>query len=180
MHAFLIILFGLSPQLSTPERRAFEADMAAYSAETARLSVAANTASNAEAKRETILSCTHADNTPAYTECLLHEARLTDVNYKAVLSALRAILALPVPRGPGMPEKSSGPSGPIATPAANTAALDAAEAAWHTYADAECNAVDTEWRGGTIVNAKYHECTVRVVRARLRELASAYDQFLQP
>ncbi len=68
-----------------------------------------------------------------------------------------------------------GPSGIEATPATNTAAFDAAESAWQTYATAECSAVDTYWRGGTIVNSMVSECDLRLARARLRELDTVYS-----
>ena len=57
----------------------------------------------------------------------------------------------------------------------DTAAFDKAEAAWEVYAGSECDAVDTYWRSGTIVNAMDGECKLRMARARLRELDEMYS-----
>ena len=107
--------------------------------------------------------------------CLAHEGEITGHNYKTFTQALRAMLAYPVPPMPGMPNPMMGPSGPEATPATNTAAFDKAEAAWQAYARAECDATDTYWRGGTIVNSMDEECELRIYRARLHELDTFYS-----
>lgn len=124
--------------------------------------------------------CPDANSTVAINECLAHENDLTDANLKGFTTAIRAILAQPVPRGPGEPEVYVGPSGPEGTPATNTAAFDIAQALWASYAEAECSAVDTLWRGGTIVNAIVGECGLRMSRLHLHELDTAYSLYLRP
>ena len=106
---------------------------------------------------------------------------MTNANYKAFIADIRVMLAAPVPRFPGQSETSNiGPTGPSATPATNTAAFDKTEAAWQAYSTAECSAVDTFWRGGTIVNQMVGECNLRMSRARMHELAAAYSDLLHP
>jgi uncharacterized protein YecT (DUF1311 family) len=162
-------------KILTPDQIVFQAQMKIYYAEHSRVVAAANSAYTAEAAREKAPECPNAATTYDINMCLSREGDITDTNYKAFTSALRAMLALPAPTFPGEITPAIGPSGREATPATNTAAFDAAEAAWQTYATAECNAVDTFWRGGTIVNAMVGECNLRLARARLHELNDAYD-----
>ena len=162
----------------TPDQIVYQAQMKTYYAERDRLRDAANSAYTAEMAREKAPECHNADNTVAINMCLSHEDDLTGANYKAFTSALRAMLALPQPTFPGETTPYIGPSGREATPATNTAAFDTAESAWQTYAKAQCDAVDTLWRGGTIVDAMDGECYLRQARARLHELNDAYDMLL--
>jgi uncharacterized protein YecT (DUF1311 family) len=148
----------------TPEQIAYQAQMKTYEAELFRLRDAANAAYTAEAARE---------------KAGAHEEEITQANYKAFITAIRAMLALTAPKMPGESDTPYvGPTGPESTPAAEVAAFDASEAAWHTYATAECNAVDTLWRGGTIVNSMVGSCNLRMARARLHELDDAYEMTL--
>jgi uncharacterized protein YecT (DUF1311 family) len=130
--------------------------------------------------REKAPACPNATNTYDENMCLAHENDLTEANYQTFTKALRAILALPYPTVSGGSEPVMGPTGPEATPATNTAAFDAAESVWQTYAASQCKAVDTLWRGGTIVNAMVMECALRQSRNRLRELNVAYSNELHP
>src|ERR1035437_6952341 len=108
----------------------------------------ASAAYTAEMAREKAGDCPNAKSTYAINMCLAHEDELTGANLKAFAAAIRAMLA---PASPGEPEEPYiGPTGTAATPATNTAAFDKAQAAWQAYATAECDAVDTYWRGGTI------------------------------
>jgi uncharacterized protein YecT (DUF1311 family) len=164
----------------TPEEFAYQQALKAHEAEIERLRAPANAAFAVEMAREKAPECPDATNTYDDNVCIAHENDLTDANYRAFTSALRAILALPSPDQPGVAVPAIGPSGPEATPATNTAAFDTAESAWHAYAKAECKAVDTFWRGGTIVNAIFMECNLRQSRNRLRELDTAYSGELHP
>jgi uncharacterized protein YecT (DUF1311 family) len=159
----------------TPDQIVYQAQMKTYYAEHTRLTTAANSAYTAEIAREKAPECPNASTTYDINMCLSKEGEITDANYKAFTSALRAMLALPAPTFPGETTPSIGPSGREATPDTNTAAFDAAEAAWHTYTTAECAAIDTLWRGGTIVNSMVGECDLRLTRARLHELNDAYE-----
>jgi uncharacterized protein YecT (DUF1311 family) len=124
--------------------------------------------------REKAPLCPDAKNTLTLNQCVLHEMELTTSNYKAYIEAVRAMLARPAPPIPDMSGPAVGPSGPEATPATDTAAFDKAETAWQTYAAAECGAVDTHWRGGTIVNFEIGSCHLRLTRARMDELDAVY------
>lgn len=165
-------------KILTLDQIAYQVALKTYNAERDRLLTAANSAFDAEAAREKAPECPGADTTYAINMCLSHEVEVTAANYKAFTSGLRAVLALPRPTFSGETTPIIGPTGPEATPATNTAAFDTAEAAWRTYATAECNAVDTYWRGGTIVNAMVGECNLRIARARLHEMDNAYDMLL--
>jgi uncharacterized protein YecT (DUF1311 family) len=134
---------------------------------------AANAAYATEAAREKAGTCPNATTTYDINMCLAHEVEITRANYKAFTTALRAMLA-PTPGDDDIPF-DGGPTGPAVTSAAKAAAFDAAESAWQTYATAECRAVDTFWRGGTIVNSMVDYCSLRLTRARLHELNDAYD-----
>jgi uncharacterized protein YecT (DUF1311 family) len=90
------------------------------------------------------------------------------------------MLAFPGPAMQGTSTPSVGPTGPEGTPATNTAAFDAAESAWLTYAKAECSAMDTLWRGGTIVNSIVGKCELRMTHVRMHELDLAYSRLLHP
>jgi uncharacterized protein YecT (DUF1311 family) len=159
----------------TPEQVVYQAQMKTYYAELFHLRDAANSAYTAEAAREKAGDCPNVATTYDSVMCLSKEGDITDANYKAFTSTLRAMLALPAPTFPGETTPSVGPSGREATPATNTAAFDTSEAAWQTYAKAQCDAVDTLWRGGTIVNSMVGECNLRMARARLHELNDAYE-----
>jgi uncharacterized protein YecT (DUF1311 family) len=161
----------------TPDQIAYQAQMKVYYAEHARLATAA-TSYTAEMAREKADACPNATAAYDINLCLAHEDEITDANYRAFTAAVRAMLALPQPTFPGETTPYVGPTGPEATPATNTAAFDAAEAAWHAYATAECNAVDTLWRSGTIVNAMVGYCELRMARTRLHELNDAYEMLL--
>jgi uncharacterized protein YecT (DUF1311 family) len=165
-------------KILTPEQIIYQAQMKTYSAEIARLRDVANSAYSAEIAREKAGDCPNVATTYDINMCLSHEEEITEANYKAFITAFRAILALPQPTIPGVKYPILGPSGPEATPETDTAAFDAAESAWHTYATAECNAVDTDWRGGTIVNSMVGQCNLRMARARLHELDTAYSMTL--
>jgi uncharacterized protein YecT (DUF1311 family) len=158
----------------TPGQVAYQAALKTYQAQADKLRAAAVAAFNAELAREKAPTCPNAVSTVDINECLAHENDLTDANLKAFTTNLRAMLALPAPKFPGE-TPYIGPSGPEATPATNTAAFDKAQAAWATYAEAECSAVDTYWRSGTIVNAMVGECGLRMARARMHELDSIYN-----
>ena len=110
-----------------------------YSAKLDQHRQAATAAYNAEMAREKAPECPNANTTYDENMCIEHEDAVTDTNYKAFITALRAMLALPVPASPGIPTPITGPTGPEATPATNTAAFDTAESAWHTYSTAECS-----------------------------------------
>jgi uncharacterized protein YecT (DUF1311 family) len=112
--------------------------------------------------------------------CLSHEGDITDGNYKAFTKALRDLLALEPAHFPGEQVPYVGPTGRAATPETSIAAFDKAEAAWKAYADAECGVVDTEWRGGTIVNAMVGECSLQQTRERMHELNTVYSDRLHP
>jgi uncharacterized protein YecT (DUF1311 family) len=162
----------------TPEQLAYQQAIKEYNAKSKELRAAAIAAYNAELAREKAPECPDADNTRDINMCLGHEVELTEANYKAFTTALRGMLALPEPAVPGAPTPYMGPTGPEGTPATNTAAFDAAESAWQAYAKAECSAMDTLWRGGTIVNSIVAECELRMARARMHELDNAYDMQL--
>jgi uncharacterized protein YecT (DUF1311 family) len=164
----------------TPEQIAYQQAMKTYNARIGVLRSSALSAFAAEVAREKAPECPNASTTYDINMCLSHEGDLTDANYKAYMAALRSMLALPVPTMPGSDDGAGGPTGHEGTPATNTAAFDAAELAWQTYATAECGAVDTLWRGGTIVNSIDGECNLRMARARLHELDIAYSVRLHP
>ena len=159
---------------STPEQLAFRAAQTEYDAKLATLRTAALAAFDAEAARQKAAPCPNAVTTYDQNMCLAHEVDLTEVNHNKFTTALRAMLALPEPRQPGVPYPLSGPSGPAATPETSTAAFDKSAVAWNAYAKAECDAVDTEWRSGTIVNAMVLTCELRLLRDHLHELDTAY------
>jgi uncharacterized protein YecT (DUF1311 family) len=129
--------------------------------------------------REKAGDCPNAMTTVDINQCLSHENGVTEANYRAFTTAVRAILALPEPQMPGEHNPHVGPSGVEATPATDTAAFDAAESAWQSYSKAECTAVDVHWRGGTIVNSMIGQCHLRLARARMDELASDYMGILE-
>lgn len=165
-------------KILTPDQIAYQQAMKIHDADFARLRTTANSAYTAETAREKAPECPNADNTVAINQCLSREDDLTGANYKDFTSALRAMLALPRPTFPGETTPYIGPSGREATPATNTDAFDTAESAWQTYAKAQCNAVDTLWRGGTIVDSMDGECYLHLARARLHELNDTYDMLL--
>lgn len=167
-------------KILTPGQTAYQQALKAYNAQIDTLRAAGNRAFAAEMARQKAPACPDARTTYEINQCLAHERDLTDASYKAFTSALRAMLALPEPQVPGLEYPLTGPSGPEATPATSTAAFNAAEAAWRTYAEAECNAVDTEWRGGTVVTSVVLDCNLRQARTRLQELDQAYSTRLHP
>ena len=176
---FAVCAYGQTPQtrpkkVLTPQQVAYQLAMKDYSAKLDQHRQAATAAYNAEMAREKAPECPNANTTYDENMCIEHEDAVTDTNYKAFITALRAMLALPVPASPGIPTPITGPTGPEATPATNTAAFDTAESAWHTYSTAECGAVDTLWRGGTIVNSMVGRCHLRMARARMHELDEVY------
>ncbi|MDP9039306.1 MAG: lysozyme inhibitor LprI family protein [Acidobacteriota bacterium] len=160
------------------EQAAYQQALTLYNTQLDTLRAAATKAVRAEALREGSEACPKASTTYAYNLCLAHEVTLTEANYKAFTAALRAMLALPEPERPGAAYPLSGPSGPEATPATSTAAFDKSEVAWRAYATAQCDAVDVQWRGGTIVNSMVHQCSIRQTRSRLHELDTAYSEIL--
>jgi uncharacterized protein YecT (DUF1311 family) len=92
------------------------------------------------------------------------------------------MLALPVPQPESnVPGYGPDPAAPTQD-AANTTAFDAAELAWHTYATAECAAVDTlsNWGNWLHSNRSIVECNLRLARARLHELDLVYGDRLHP
>ena len=160
----------------TPEQAAYKKAIDDFGEQSIKLHAAAVAAYDAEMAREKAPRCPNADNTYAINMCLAHENDLTDANYKAFVQAIRAMLALTPPQTPDMPKPYEGPTGPGRTSATETAAFDQAEAAWQAYFVAECSgAVDTHWRGGTIVNAMDAECGLRLARARMHELDLVYS-----
>ena len=159
----------------TPEQIAYQTQLKTYNAERLHLRDAANAAYVAEIAREKAGDCPNVTTTYDINVCIGRKADTTRANYKAFTTALRAMLDLLDPAVPGEDKPYIGPTGPAATPATNTAAFDKAEAAWQTYETAECNAVDTFWRGGTIVNAMVGECDLRQTRNRLPELDTVYS-----
>jgi uncharacterized protein YecT (DUF1311 family) len=164
----------------TPEQVAYQQARKNYNTQLDKLRATAIAAYSAEMAREKAPECPNANSTYDINMCLSHEIDLTDANYKAFASSLRAMLALPEPSISGESTPYVGPTGPAATPATNTAAFDAAETAWDAYARAQCDVVDTYWRSGTIVNAMVGECNLRLARARMHELDFAYDNLLRP
>jgi uncharacterized protein YecT (DUF1311 family) len=163
----------------TPGQIAFQQNLKTYRAEMDRLRASANAALAAESTRENAPECPNANTTFDTNVCLSHEVNLTEDNFKAFAADIRAMLAATAPRFPGQPEiPDIGPTSPSATSATNTAAFDKSEASWQAYAADECSAVDTFWRGGTIVNSMVGECNLRVTRARMHELAAAYSDLL--
>jgi uncharacterized protein YecT (DUF1311 family) len=162
----------------TPEQLAYQKEMKDHRKKLDKLRADAAAPYSAELTREKIPLCPDANNTRDLNMCLVHEIELTNTNYKAFTSAIHAMLALPEPGSPGVSTPIIGPTGPEATPATSMAAFDAAESAWQAYAKAECSAMDTLWRGGTIVNSIVGECELRMVRDRMRELDTAYEMEL--
>lgn len=185
--AFALVLFAFyasaqTPpthphKILTPEQRAYQERIKAFNTKRDDLRASAKSAYDAEIAREKAPECPDANNTRAINDCLAHEVDLTQANYKAFVTAVRDMLALPQPEFPGE-QPYIGPTGQPGTPATNTAALDAAESTWQAYAKAECDAMDTLWRGGTIVNSVDLECDLRMARARMHELNTAYGMQL--
>lgn len=167
-------------KILTPEQIAYQQQLKTYRAQVDTLRASANQAFTAEAAREKAPACPNAETTLAINDCLSRENDLTEANYQAFTSALRDLLALPAPRIPGVPYPLTGPSGPEATPDTSTAAFNASETAFNAYAKAQCAAVDTEWRGGTIVNSVILQCRLRQTRNRLREEDTTYSSRLHP
>src|SRR6266702_583101 len=167
-------------KVPTSEQIASRAALKTYDAKADHLRARAKSALAAETARESQPICPNAGSTVEVNNCVSHEMDITNANLKAFTTALRELLALPSPPIPGATYPIIGPSGPEATPATNTVAFDATETSWRAYAKAECDAEDTEWRGGTIVNVMDGQCELRQSRARLRELRTAYDEFLAP
>lgn len=164
----------------TPEQMSYQQEERDYAATLGKLRMTAIAAFSAELARDKTPVCPNAGSTYELNSCLDHEIEVTNTNYKTFIAALRAMLLTPEPTVPGAPTPIVGPTGEEATPATNIAAFDAAESAWQTYAKAECSAVDTYWRGGTIVNAMVGECSLRMSRSRLRELNDAYEATIHP
>ncbi|HWG18110.1 MAG TPA: lysozyme inhibitor LprI family protein [Acidobacteriaceae bacterium] len=163
-------------QALTPQQEAYRKAIVDFAEQSDKLQATAKIAYSAETKRGTANICPNANNTVAINECILHEMALTSANYKAYAEAIRALLALPTPDIPDMPNPYQGPTGQMSTSATETAAFDKAEAAWQNYVSAECGAVDTHWRGGTIVNFEIGECHIRLARDRMNELESVYGK----
>jgi uncharacterized protein YecT (DUF1311 family) len=167
-------------RLASPNGAAYQALLKTYNAQADRLRSRAKSALAAETARESQAPCPNAVVNVEIDNCMAHENAITTANLKIFTSALRQLLALPAPPIPGMSYPIMGPSGAEATPATNTAAFDKTEATWPAYAKAECDAEDTEWRGGTIVNLIDGRCKLRQSRARLHELRTLYDEVLEP
>ena len=164
----------------TPEQVAYEQEMKAYNERQAEIRKAANSAYDSEMAREKAPTCAGVWTTYDVNMCLAREQEISEATYKAFTSALRQMLASARPTWPGETVPYVGPTGPAATPETSTAAFEKAESAWKVYAEAECRAVDTEWRSGTIVNSMVSECELRLLRARMHELNTAYDNWLHP
>lgn len=164
----------------TPAQVEYQQAMKTYNEREAGIRSTANAAYDAEMAREKEKTCPGVSTTFDVNMCLSRESDITDRNYKEFTKALRDILAMPRPQGPGETIPYIGPTGRAATPETSTAAFDTAEAAWKAYATAECGAVDTEWRGGTIVNSMVAECSLRITRSRMHELDVAYSARLHP
>jgi uncharacterized protein YecT (DUF1311 family) len=154
----------------TPEQAAYQQKMKTYDAEFFRLRGVANSAFAAEAAREKAEECPNAKTTIAIDQCVANEHGLTEANSNTFIASLRAMLALPMPNMSTDGNSASQP-GDSAMPKSPTAAFDAADAAWQTYAKAECDAPEY---AGTSASYMYVECTIRLMRSRMHELDEAY------
>jgi uncharacterized protein YecT (DUF1311 family) len=102
---------------------------------------------------------------PIIANCWVREGRTTDADYTAYVRAIGALLRLP-PADVGPAPRPDGPPSPLG--------FDAAEATWRAYRQQACDAMTTQWDGGTLYRIAYPRCVVTVTWGHMNELADLY------
>ncbi|MBV9300619.1 MAG: hypothetical protein JOY62_04935 [Acidobacteriaceae bacterium] len=168
---------GKESKHKTPEQVKYQSEMEHWRAARNELRTRARAALDAERAREKAGDCPNADTTFAAEKCLNAEIDKTQGNYAAFTSALREMLGLARPLGPGeMP--ISGPTGmPLSAPE-RVAEFDRIENEWKRYRDLCTAAAYDEFKGGTEAPVFELEAQQRLARLHLEELSFIYDNEL--
>lgn len=141
------------------------------------LRAAAQTALTTEMAREKAGDCPDATTTRAQEECLDAENRKTEANYKALASAIRAMLALADPSMPGQPPVS-GPTGIPLTTEQRVAEFDRLEAESKAYRAAAAKVAFDQYKGGTLAPVFSLGAAQKLLRLHLQEMAFVYGNEL--
>ncbi len=105
----------------------------------------------------TIARCEHEADTISFDQCLGRERDKAMHTLERYRIAARAKLIGENPETTTLP-----------------AAFDAAQATWLEYQKHQCDAVYTQWQGGTIRGAMSLSCEIRMIELRTHELWSTW------
>ncbi len=158
----------------TPDQVAYQQASAAWLVQYNALRQQAQAPYNQEMAREKAGDCPNADSTRAEEECLGHEITLTQANYAAVTTALRALLGLEHPTMPGE-QPAFGPTGTPPTSQQRVAEFDRLEAASAAYRKLAATAAYNEYKGGSLAPVFAAQAEQRLTRSHLEELAFVYE-----
>lgn len=156
----------------TPEQQEYQQQFQVFLKQRQALQAQAQKAFNDEMGREKNDPCNAQASTVGAEECLSRESKLTDSNYTAFTSSIRAILALKAPQiGPA---PVSGPTGTPLTSEELVKEFDKLESAWQQYRDLVPGTAYDQYKGGTLAPVFDGECGQQVVRSHMRELNQIY------
>lgn len=166
----MAICAAMSGQDSRQEQRK------SFMAELERLQSQAKAAYEGEMAREKAGDCPTANNTRAIVECLRTEIETTTANFKAFTGAIRSILDL---EGADAKDTMMGPTGQTPSRDEVLRAFDGAASAWDKYSKAQCDAIYGLYKGGTYTNVAGAGCELLLLRGRMREMDTLYNDALR-
>jgi uncharacterized protein YecT (DUF1311 family) len=147
-----------------------------FMAELERLQSQAKAAYDREMAREKAGDCPNANYTRAIVECLGNEISTTTANFKAFTGAIRSILSL---EGSDAKDTILGPTGQTPSREEVLRAFDDAASAWDKYSAAQCDAIYGLYKGGTYTNVAGEACQLLLLRSRMREMDTLYNDALR-
>lgn len=165
---------NLPKKILTPEQQAYQQKLKEVRVKRDSLQAEAGRLFESEMAREKAGDCSDAGTTYDFNVCFGKAVDLTDRNLRAYQSALRDLLSLEYPE----PQPTTGPAGPVQTPAQSAEEFDRVEKAWLSYLDIAGSAAFHQFGGGTGGPSAEMECHLRLVRNHMRELDGIYFMLL--
>lgn len=165
-----------SGKVITPEQQAYQQQIKDFQEARHKLQAQAKQAFDAEvaldqADEAKTGECKDANTTLDWNKCLGRVAKVTEANYAAFASALRALFAL---KAPAIPAET------VIAPDDRTGEFDKTEAAWQQYRDLARKAAYDQFKGGSMASSFALEVYVYAMRSHLRELDLIYGDDLRP
>jgi hypothetical protein len=162
----------------TPEQMAFQQQYRQYDEERRKLLAQGKQAYEAEIARERAGDkageCKDAGSQYDWNLCLGRDAAITETNYTAFATAIRAILALKAPVWPGEGTNTAGVTGQSPTSEEDVKEFDTLESLWRKYLNSATSAAYKQFDGGTGAPSFEMQCSRDLMRSHMHELHLIY------
>jgi len=164
----------------TPEQKAYQQQYRQFDEERMKLLAQGKQAYEAELAREKAGDkageCKDANSTYDWNICLGRDATITEANYTAFTTAIRAILALRAPTFPGEYANVAGMTGQSPTSEEDVKEFDTLESLWRKYLDRATSAAFDQFKGGTLAPSFEVQCRRDLMRSHMHELHLIYGE----